>query len=122
MIYTGKGYINYCNTWAYVQVPFDFIRYYRLVILHTTGKVIQLPEARAHITLVAGRHEKPKNKEFWGKYEGEKIKFKYDNKINYQHPYFWVVVECKRLQDIRVELGLKPNLKWPFHITIGNLK
>lgn len=83
----------------------------------------------SHISVV--RHEIPPNLEFWGKYEGEVIPFCYDNYIHNGKVYYWLNAFSKRLEEIRLELGLpvdSPYTRPPdglaktFHITIGNLK
>lgn len=82
-----------------------------------------------HISVV--RYENPPNMDFWGVYEGEMIKFLYDPIIQNDVTYWWLNVFCKRLEEIRLELGLpvsSPFTRPPdgfdkvFHTTIGNCK
>lgn len=81
-----------------------------------------------HISVV--RNEKPKNLNFWDKYEGCKINFEYDSFIFNNNTYFWLDVYSDDLVKIRKELGLNskyishPNGKSrdTFHITLANTK
>lgn len=82
-----------------------------------------------HISVV--RRETPPNMEFWGRYEGEEVEFTYTNHVYNGTVYWWLNAFSKRLEDIRVELGLpvsseytRPPDGWTkcFHITLGNFK
>lgn len=75
----------------------------------------------AHVSVV--RREAP-NMEFWGKYEGKQIEFQYSNEIRNDETYLWLDVECERLQQIRVEMGLPAYPWWrnKYHITLANVK
>ena len=82
------------------------------------------PRYKPHATVVRGKYEDPWMMEFWGKYEGEKITYEYEPYVYIDHTYIWLKVNCKRLEEIRLELGLnrcRDKFKW-FHITIGNTK
>lgn len=83
----------------------------------------------AHISVV--RKEVPVNLEFWGKHEGEEVEFVYSNEIHHGTVYWWLNAFSKRLEEVRIELGLpvssqytRPPDSWIkcFHITIGNMK
>lgn len=78
----------------------------------------------AHITVVRNLKETPLNLEAWGKYEGERIPFVYQNIIEKDGPYYFLRVESPRIAEIRKELGLpehRDRFKG-YHITIGNVK
>lgn len=86
---------------------------------------------KAHITIVRGGKEFPKNMEFWGKYEGKTIKFYYDTDIQTDGTYFWLNAQSEDIQKIREELGLSKFrddrafggiLRNEYHITIANIK
>lgn len=81
-----------------------------------------------HISVI--RKQTPVNLEAWGKYEGERVEFEYDDFIYNDETYFWYRAYCQRLIEIRNELGLE-DYSWAargpdnfpsFHITIGNTK
>jgi hypothetical protein len=83
----------------------------------------------AHITV--SRNEEPPNKEFWKKYDGEKLEFFYLPGLKAGKIYFWLDVYCVRLEEIRLELGLPvvnlfepplPGFRKRFHLTISNIK
>lgn len=91
-----------------------------------------------HITVVRPEKEVPVNMSAWGKYEGEQVEFLYESDVIHGKTYYWLRVLCKRLEEIRVELGLGlERSKTPsdasyseppegyakfFHITIANNK
>jgi hypothetical protein len=74
----------------------------------------------AHVSVV--RKETPLQTEHWGRYDGHETVFEYSNQIEQNEVFFWLPVQCRRLMDIRVELGLPAHPWWvnQFHVTIGN--
>lgn len=85
----------------------------------------------AHITVVRKEKEVPVRLEHWGKYEGQPVEFLYSPIVHCGKIYYWLHAFCKRLEDIRLELGLPVVSQWTlppegfrkaFHITIGNSK
>lgn len=91
-----------------------------------------------HITVVRPERDVPNNLAAWGKYEGERIQFQYEPVVVHGKRYYWLRALSKRLEAIRVELGLglersktvtdasydePPHGFAKFwHITIGNCK
>jgi hypothetical protein len=84
-----------------------------------------------HITVIRTGKETPVNMQFWGNYEGQNIKFYYDNNIQTDGTYFWLNVQSDDIAKIRKELGLPHyrddrnfggNLHKEYHITIANIK
>lgn len=110
-----------------VEIGSDIARYYRSLI--PKYQSINGTRYAPHITVVRTGKDQP-IKEFWGKYEGEKINFIYCPFVESSDIYFWLNVLCKRLEDIREELGLPiitsmyapEGFRKFFHITIGNNK
>lgn len=78
---------------------------------------------QAHVSVVRG-FEMPLYKDMWGIYEGERVEFSYNAEIKNDENYYWLDVQCKRLNEIRIELGLTSYLWYrsSFHLTIGNCK
>jgi hypothetical protein len=83
----------------------------------------------AHISVV--RREVPPIREYWGKYEGEVIEFQYIPVVHHGRVYYWINCFSKRLEEIRIELGLPVSSEYTrppdtfekvFHCTIGNVK
>lgn len=80
-----------------------------------------------HISVVRG--EEPKNKKYWGKYQGERVEFSYDPRyINTNGKHWWFRIKSDRLLEIRRELGISPYpIYWSkgqkrnlhFHLTLG---
>jgi len=76
----------------------------------------------AHVSVV--RREEPPNLGAWGLYEGLEVEFEYQPYIANDETYYWLPVQCKRIEEIRTELGLRPYPWWRngYHLTIGNIK
>lgn len=100
--------------------------YFRLIPLY---KNVNRQMYAPHISVV--RHETPVNLEHWGKYEGQEIEFTYSNRIHHGKVYYWLNAFSKRLEEIRLELGLPVSSQYTrppdgfvkcFHITLANIK
>jgi hypothetical protein len=83
----------------------------------------------AHISVV--RKEHPPNLGIWGQHEGEIVEFFYHPHVYSSELYFWLNVFSKRLEEIRLELGLPVSSPYTlppcgfdkcFHTTIANSK
>lgn len=126
-LYTSTGTLRYGYTNLVLDVDQGIVDYYRALMPKSISTQRQMYPA--HISVV--RKEIPPNMQFWGKYAGEQIEFQYSNVIHYGTVYYWLNAWCKRLEEIRQELGLpidSPYTKPPdgfektYHITIGNVK
>lgn len=126
-LFTSVGKLRYGYTNLVLDVDQGISDYYRAMLPKWVRTNKQMYPA--HISVV--RKETPPNMEFWRKYDGEEIEFKYSNVIRWSEIYYWLDAWCERLEQIRVELGLpvdSPYTKAPigfaktFHVTIGNTK
>lgn len=131
-MYTSVGTIHYSKNdhvgfKLFVSVDFNLAAYYR----HLIPKYIDVqPQMyKPHISVV--RKEIPNNIEHWGKYEGEKVNFEYENIVRFGTVYCWLNCFCVQLEKIRAELGLSISSQYTqppegfqkcFHITLGNFK
>jgi len=119
----SKGIIRYHEgDKLVVDIDPELARYYRSWIPKSIS--FNIPLHPPHITVIRGAYESPKDKSKWGLREGEEIEFEYDNFIQIGKVYIWLSVQCKRLEQIRNELGLDrcfDKFKG-FHITIANMK
>lgn len=123
--YFAKGIVRYKGDWITVDCPHSIVNYYKWWVEKFIGKKTTTSYHRPHITVLAGKNEHGLNKHpLWGKYDGREVEFKYYSQIHTDNPwffkgqYFWLRVECSILPKLRTELGLKPTLKWPYHMTI----
>ena len=82
-----------------------------------------------HVSVV--RKEIPKNLAAWGLYQGEAVNFFYVPVVHANETYIWLNVFCRRLEEIRLELGLPISSQYTrppdgytkcFHTTLGNFK
>lgn len=105
--------------WLIIQACPDLARYYRhwLNLFYRAKFKVQRPAWDSHISVVRG--EEPLDVSAWGKYHGQEIEFEYDSELNTNGVYYWLDVECSRLSEIRMELGLPPMPTHPFHLTVA---
>lgn len=112
-----------------VEVDPELARYYRSFIPKWIDN--NKPRWPAHITVVRPFKESVLNVQAWGKYEGEIVHFHYQNYLHTGKVYYWLNIFCKRLEEIRVELGLPVSSPFTlppegflkcFHCTVANLK
>lgn len=122
-MFNGNGHlIYYPSWWLIVKVDEEVCQYYRKLI-HYYYRSLRLNPSKhgAHITVIAGKYEKPQNECLWNKYQGRKVEFRYFPEIQTNGEYFWMTVECPQIEDIRSELGLPPRIVHPWHLTVGNI-
>ena len=125
--YFAKGKIVYKNDgWIVMECPNSIVNYYKFWVEKFIGKKISTSFHSPHVTIVPAKHEgNLKTHPLWGKYHGQTVEFEYYSDIKTDHQwffrgqYFWLVVDCPLIYKIRTELGLKPNLKWNTHLTVG---
>lgn len=130
VFYSSVGVLRYGAGWRLtVEVDQSISDYYRSLIpkYHYPSP----PRWPAHITVVREEKEFPTNPEFWRKYDGEEISFLYSPIVQCGKVYFWLNALCKRLEEIRAELGLPITSMYTrppegfskyFHMTIANSK
>jgi hypothetical protein len=130
ILFESVGTLRYSVGTTYkliVEVDPEIVRYYRSLIPPwiKTNPQMYAP----HISVV--RKEIPPVLDFWGKYEGQKLSFHYSNIVYNGTVYWWLNAYSKRLEEIRVELGLPVSTQYTrppgdyvkcFHITLGNQK
>lgn len=123
-MYKTSGRI-YCyeSGWLIINANNDIAAYYRKLI-HYYSRPIQLmpPKHGAHVTGIAGTYEQPPDFEIFWKFHLQPISFRYSNEVQTDGSYYWLRVECEELEEIRKQIGLMPTIKYPWHLTIGNLK
>ncbi len=106
--------------WAKVDVPSSIIRYYQYWVRRELGLKLNTPIWKSHITVLRG--EAPKKEWLWKKYQGKEIEFSYSPDLRMSETYVWLPVYSPELEGIRAELGLRPQPRVNFHITVGNTK
>lgn len=121
MRYKAHGTIKYNGNWLILDAPNSLVKYYKFWVEKFTWKKISTPLFGAHCTVVAGKFQDVTKHPAWRKYHGKRIEFEYSNIIRTDEraSYYWLPVYCDELKKIRMELGLEPFPKFPYHITIG---
>jgi len=128
-MYKSKGTLKYYDEPVKLIVVVDenISKYYYTLIPKWKNATRQ--KYAAHISVV--RNEDIPNKQLWKKYEGEEVEYYYDPIIQCGKVYYWLNVFCKRLEEIRLELGMSVNSPYTlppegfiraFHITLANSK
>jgi hypothetical protein len=119
--YFAKGIVRYREDgWVIIEAPYSVVNYYKWWVEKFIWKKTTTSYHKPHITVVAAKHAPAKNAANWKKYDGQVVEFKYYTTIYTDHKkqYFWLVVESPDIAKIRKSLGLPPELKWPYHLTI----
>jgi len=127
-MFTSKGVLQYFDLGQgqyklWLLIDNEIGRYYRSLIPNK----INIPRYPAHVSIVRGSIP---NLNSWRAYEKEEIGFRYDGFIYEGNTYWWLDISCKRLENIRAELGLdpigdvtlSPDGKQNWHVTIANNK
>jgi hypothetical protein len=123
--YQTEGKLRYSQSsgWIILDISPTVQEYYYAVIkkyLHLTK--VNKPYYAAHITVVAGKYEAVLDHPLWNKHNEETVTISYDSFVRNHDMYFWLHVESETLINVRRELGLSDFPKYPFHLTIANLK
>lgn len=130
--YSSEGILHYSIKEGYrlvVEIDGELAAYYRALIPFWMSA--NKPRFAPHITVVRIHKEIPKILDVWNKYEGEKISFIYESFIYHDRNYYWLNIWCKRLEEIRQELGMPVTSPYTippdgfrkcFHCTIANKK
>jgi hypothetical protein len=109
--------------WCIVEVDKEITRYYRWWLQREKHIILQKPAWDAHISVIRGEHACSQHPEFWKKYQGQKIHFKYEHGNLCREAdadggfFYWIDVDCNFLNQVRAEFGLPRG--WRFHLTIG---
>ncbi len=91
--------------------------YYNWFIEKRTGLKLMKPAWGAHISIVRG--EEPSNIDLWGKLEGNKIEFSYEEFVKTNSEHWWLRIVCDEMLEIRETLGIQKRHEIGLHITIG---
>lgn len=114
---------NRTSWWCIVDIDKEITRYYRWWLQKEKHILLKEPSWNAHISVIRSEYACQKLPHLWKKYHGESIDFLYEHgniKIGNDPKggqYYWIDVECPKLDLIRSELQLPRG--WRFHITIG---
>ena len=129
LFYESTGQLQYSKDWRLVlRVDQGLADYYRSLIPKWTP--CQRPRWPAHVTIVRQEKETPVNKQFWWRYNNERVKFLYSPIVHQGKVYYWLNVYCNRLEEIRIELGMPchsqhtqpEGFRKSFHVTVANMK
>lgn len=116
-MYISTGTLRYYDTgWLIVHCCDELARYYRRSL---RKKCLSSVAAGSHITVINGYFEQAQQHPAWRKHDGLEIEFNYCGEVLNQDNYYWITTVCPQLHQIREELGLPQQLKWPLHLTVA---
>lgn len=118
----GVNTVHYEPFWCLLMIDSNIAEYYRWFLkkekieTHPPNKLWNF-----HSSII--KHEEPQlNKDKWGIFEGQTIKFKYGNYISFSNgKHAWLNLISDDLNDIRSFYGLQNSIKI-YHMTLGRLK
>lgn len=121
MIYT-TGVIKCRNDNIIAVIDPNITAMYRRLI--PPYKHINVPKYEPHITIVRKNIEVTNFTLAKEKFDGLKVRYRYDGHIQYKKPYYFLLAWSEDIMQLRVLMGLKPLREGFFdlHITIGNDK
>ena len=128
-LFVSTGRLRYATDSWWLVVDCDQVLADYYLALMPKAWYAQRGRYPAHITV--SRNEEPPNKEHWKKYDGQLLEFFYLPGLKQGKIYFWLDIYCKKLEEIRLELGLQvinlfepplPGFRKRFHMTIANTK
>lgn len=112
------------NWWAVVHCDYGFYYYYKYWIRKLPPFFTDIVRSKwgPHISVIRG--EIPlKNKDDWGKFQGESIDFQLIGDLYTRRgDRYWIWVDSPRLVEIRQHFGLPDQPCTKFHMTIGRNK
>ena len=120
--FKAKGRIIYHSRWVVMECPKDIIDYYHYWVEKKTGLKLHKPKFGSHISVIRGDEEFNRESELYRKYHEGFVEFTYSNDLQTNGDYWWLPVECKTLEKLRVELGLTKEPPFGLHLTIGRMK
>lgn len=141
-ILMGTGIIQYdpkrpgmkhrTDWWCVLNLDTELTRYYRWWLEHERHIQLDEPSWPAHISIIRGENPNNQFLDVWKKHQGQKLNFFYkhgdlqvgrsqrtDSKAELATggEYYFINVECPKLDEIRTELGLRTGFN--YHFTIG---
>ena len=120
LIYDPYARIKSAPWWMILKTDEGIIEYYQHWLKKHYDVGFERTVWGSHISVVRG--QEPPNKAAWAKYKNEKIQFTYSNRVYRAHWFFCIDAYSPRLEEIRVELGLKPQPKHGLHLTVGRMQ
>jgi hypothetical protein len=101
------------SEWVFLKTDPETIRYY-CQALKNRGFNLK-PTGLPHITVVASKYES-----YLGPLPQIEVEFKMGDLLT-EDGYFWIDIECEWIHSFRESVGLKRDLKFNPHLTIGRL-
>lgn len=108
--------------WLVLQLPMQLVKYYQYFIRTDLHIDIKDPQWGAHVSIVRG--EDPPNKQYWKKYDGQKVRIKFNPDVmevkdkKQSGSFFIIEFDDDFIAHIREELGLQSKY-FRYHITVG---
>ena len=122
IVYSPRTHLSSSDNWIVLMCDDEISKYYRYLyekeypyLNGDRSRKLTRPVWGAHISVV--RNEKitiPQRLD-----ERKIIQFEYEAGVQDNNEYYWLRVNCLYLEDLRQRLGLSPQPRFGFHLTIG---
>lgn len=107
--------------WVILKCDKELVRYYQYIFYKLYWKKLQTAMWGSHCSIARG--EKPANLKAWEQFDGAVIEFSYiyDGSFYSNGQHFWIKTWSPEFAVIRKSLGLSPEPKVPYHLSIGSI-
>lgn len=107
--------------WVIVECPKDIMDYYHYWLEREEGVKLNKPLFGSHISVVRGEEPAESSKHLWKVCHEEEVEFAYSHEIMNNGEYYWLEIDCMKLNELRETLGLEEKVQFGFHLTIGRV-
>lgn len=135
-IWRSKGIVKYDprsdrstfkKWWVILQCDREIVKYYQHIFYKLYWKRLQTAIWNSHCSIVRG--EKPLNLSAWKLFDGKMIEFEYmydgqfHSNTDNGGKHFWIKVKPSPFfATIRASLGLSPEPRINYHLSVGTLQ
>jgi hypothetical protein len=112
------------NWWCIAEADPNIYKYYAKLFQYATHGVERLDRCKwaAHITIVRNEQPLAYAEHLWERFAGRDLWFRVYTTMETNGFYYWMPVYCPGGITLRKELGLPPQPKAPFHLTVGHAR
>ena len=106
--------------WLIARCDGEIVEYYRWWINRVHQIKVQRPLFGAHVSVMRG--EAPLcGHDQWGVHQDQSLEIAYGHELTHAQGYWFLPVQCRALEEVRLTFGLEARPQFGFHLTIGSL-